>query len=81
MVSLVPSGPWRRVPTPSATLLLAFMLGSLARYRPTLAANLAESRLSLPLDAFVNEADGYALPAFRNLLYREELTVTRSQGL
>jgi hypothetical protein len=63
------------LPTLTASLMFSFFLASVFRYRPRLASKLESSRLNLLVDTFVNEADGFLIPAFRNLLYREELTV------
>ena len=60
-------------PTLSAGLILSFVLSSLFRYRPTLVRKLDNSGINLLVDVFLNEIDGLMIPAFRNLLYREEL--------
>jgi len=39
---------------------------------------LEDSRLNLLADVFFNEVDAFMLPAFRNLLYREELVLSYS---
>jgi hypothetical protein len=63
------------IPTITSTLLLSFVFATIARYRPILLEKIKESRYNLILDVFINETDGYIIPAFRNLLYREELAV------
>ena len=62
------------LPTMTASLLLAFALASLFRYRPLLAKQLDDSELNVLIDVFINEADGFMIPTFRNLLFAEELT-------
>jgi hypothetical protein len=63
-------------PTVSAGLILSFVLASLCRYRPVLVDQLEGSRVNLLVDVFASEADGFMIPAFRNLLYREELLIS-----
>jgi hypothetical protein len=60
-------------------LLLAFALASLYRYRPNLLDSIESSKISLIFDVFLNEADGFLLPAFRNLIYGELLCLHRSR--
>ena len=67
------------IPTITASLLLSFSFASIVRYRPILLNKLMDSRLNFLFDIFVREADGFLLPAFRNLLYREELAIIRNQ--
>jgi len=57
------------IPTMSASLLLSFVLASIARYRPNLLDRVESSKVNLLCETFSNEADGFMLPAFRNLLY------------
>lgn len=66
------------LPTLTASLLLSFSFASLVRYRPILLKSLVNSRLNLLFDVFTNEIDGYLIPSFRNLLYREELFVRQT---
>ena len=63
------------LPTLTATLLLAFALASIARYRPSIAHGVEETSLSVLLDTFIAEADSIVIPSMRNLLYREEVCV------
>ena len=63
------------VPSLTACLMLSFALSSIWRYRPHLANAMQESRVNLLADVFVNESEGIFIPTFRNLLYREWLTV------
>jgi hypothetical protein len=63
------------LPTSTASLLFASCLASLVRYRPALTEKLEGSRLNILRETFVNEADGYLIPMFRNLLFREELAI------
>lgn len=68
----------RILPTMTASLLTSFFLASVFRYRPKLARSLEDSRLNILAEVFINEADEFMLPAFRNLLYREEMTISSS---
>lgn len=63
------------LPTLTATLLLAFALASIARYRPSIARGVEEISLSVLLDTFIAEADSIVIPSMRNLLYREEFCI------
>ena len=63
------------LPTMTASLMFAFVLASICRYRPCLVRQLEESRLNLLADVFVRESPGVLVPTFRNLLYKEWLTV------
>jgi len=63
------------LPTLTATLLLAFALASIARYRPSIALGVEGTSLSVLLDTFIAEADSIVIPSMRNLLYREEFCV------
>lgn len=65
------------IPTLTACLLLSFSLASVARYRPLLAAEASGSPISLLIDVFVRESDSTVIPALRNLLYRQEVTISR----
>jgi hypothetical protein len=67
------------LPTASACLLLSFTLASLYRYRPNLLDSIESSRVNLIFDVFLNEADAFLLPAFRNLLYGEILCLYRTR--
>lgn len=69
------------IPTMTAALLNSFFLASVFRYRPRLARSLEESRLNVLADVFVNEADAFMLPAFRNLLYREEMVFSAAEHI
>jgi hypothetical protein len=60
------------LPTLTATLLLAFALASIARYRPSIERDVEKTSLSILLDIFIAEADSIVIPSMRNLLYREE---------
>lgn len=63
------------IPTLTASLLLSFSFASIVRYRPMLLKSLFNSRLNLLFDVFTNEIDGYLIPSFRNLLYRDEIFI------
>ncbi len=63
------------LPTLTATLLLAFALASIARYRPSIARGVEGISLSVLLDIFIAEADSIVIPSMRNLLYREEVCI------
>ncbi len=63
------------LPTLSAAMMLSFTLASVFRYRPHLVEKLQESRLNLLVDVFLEESAGFMVPAFRNLLYGEELVL------
>lgn len=63
------------MPTLTASLLLAFSLSCMVRYRPGILTKAMSSPINLLIETFVQEADGCVIPAFRNLLYREELSV------
>lgn len=65
------------IPTLSASLLLAFVLASLSRYRPHLLEKAENSRVDLLFEVFLNEANGTLIPALRNLLYGELLCLHR----
>ena len=71
----------RLIPTLTASLLLSFCLASVSRYRPILASRIRESRVNLLLDTFVNEADSIVIPAMRNLLFREEMVVSKPDAV
>jgi hypothetical protein len=66
----------RLLPTLSACLLLSFGLSSICRYRASLVRSLDDSPLRVLIDTFVNESDAVVIPAFRNLLYREEYCIS-----
>jgi hypothetical protein len=61
------------LPTLTAALLLSFALASLARYRPNLLDRVETSKINLLCEVFSNEADGFIIPAFRNLLYKQSM--------
>lgn len=63
------------LPALTASLLLSFVLASVARYRPNLTAQLEDSRLNIVVDVFTAESDCFVIPALRNLLYKEELSL------
>lgn len=65
----------RAFPAMTASLIFSFVLGSISRYRPSLRAELADSDLNLLADVFISESAGDLIPAFRNLLYREEMSI------
>lgn len=73
---------WRGVsrrplmPTLSSTLLMAFSLASICRYRPMLLRSAMQSSIALLINTFVNEADAVFIPSLRNMLYCEELTIS-----
>jgi hypothetical protein len=69
------------LPTLTAVLLLSFGLASISRYRPILARRAEDSALNLLFDVFVHESDSIMIPAIRNLLFREELCVSQTEGL
>lgn len=61
------------IPTLSASLLLSFVLASLSRYRPNLLDHVETSKVNLLFDVYSSEADGFVIPAFRNLLYGQTM--------
>ncbi len=61
------------LPTLTAGLLLSFVLASLARYRANILDRVESSKVNLLCEVFASEADGFMLPAFRNLLYAETM--------
>jgi hypothetical protein len=63
------------LPTLTASLLLSFALASLSRYRANVLDRVESSQVNLLLEVFANEADGFVIPAMRNLLYAETLYV------
>ena len=65
--------------TATASLLLSFYLSSLARYRPNIVERAENSKINLLLEVFSNESDGYMIPLFRNLLYREMIILMPSE--
>ena len=69
------------LPTLTSTMLIAFSLSSIVRYRPVLLDSAMKSPMSLLIDTFVNEADQVFLPTLRNLLYKQELTISPAQSL
>lgn len=66
------------IPTVSAGLLLAFVLASLARYRANVLNSVQNSKVNLLCDVFASEANGFIIPAFRNLLYGEPMYIRRT---
>lgn len=64
------------LPTLTASLLLSFALSSLCRYRANILDRVENSKVNLLCEVFANESDGFIIPAMRNLLYRELLTVS-----
>lgn len=72
---------WRGVsrspllPTLTSSLLFSFSLASLVRYRPALLNAALDSPYQLLIDTFVQESDGTFIPALRNLLYRQEVSI------
>ncbi len=69
------------LPAMTSSLLFAFVLSSISRYRANLAADLEQSKLNLLIEVFRAEADGLMVPAFRNLLYREQLGILAPYSL
>lgn len=67
----------RILPVLTASLILSFALSSLSRYRANLLSRSENTRLISMFEVFVNEADYFMIPAFRNLLYGHNLHVTR----
>ncbi len=67
------------LPTLTAGLLLSFSLASLCRYRASLLDRIEGSRINLLLEVFSGEADGFIIPAMRNLLYAETLYIHPSK--
>ncbi len=65
------------LPTLTACMGLSFYLSSLYRYRATLLDALPENRLSLLFDVFLAEVGTVLIPAFRNILYRESVSITQ----
>lgn len=65
------------IPTITSSLMLLFSFASIARYRPNILNCVESSNLNLLFDVFVNEVDGYMLPVFRNLLYREDMYISK----
>ena len=63
------------LPTLTAGLLLSFVLASLSRYRANILDRVESSKVNLLCEVFASEADGFMIPAFRNLLYREAMYV------
>ncbi len=61
------------IPTLTAGLLLSFALASLSRYRANLLDRIESSQINLICEVFANEADGFMVPAMRNLLYAESV--------
>jgi len=64
------------LPTLPSTLMMAFSLASIVRYRPKLLETAIESPLSLLMDSFSAESDHVFIPSIRNLLYREEMVIS-----
>ena len=63
------------LPTLTSLLLFSFSLASLVRYRPALLNAVLDSPYQLLIDTFVQESDGTFIPALRNLLYRQEVSI------
>ncbi len=72
----LPTGPI--LPTMTAALLFSFVICSLARYRPNVLASVEDSKLFLLFDVFCQEADGFLIPTFRNLLFGRSLQIAGS---
>lgn len=72
---------WRGVsrspllPTLTSLLLFSFSLASLVRYRPALLNAALDSPYQILIDTFVQESDGTFIPALRNMLYRQEVSI------
>lgn len=79
----IPRYAWRSVvdmpmiPTLSAGVMLSFAMASVARYRPWLLRELERSKYYLLWDTFLNEADGFMIPSIRNLVFAEELVLSK----
>lgn len=58
-------------------LMLSFVNASIVRYRPVLINNMAASPYAVLLDVVSAETDAVVIPAMRNLLYREQLTIAK----
>ena len=65
----------RILPTLTSCLLICFVLSSISRYRPYLVGWMDDARLNILFDVFSCEVTSLMVPAFRNLLYREEFRV------
>lgn len=63
------------LPCLTAAMLLSFVAASILRYRPSLADWIEDSRFNVIFDVFMRESDAWLLPAFRNLLFREQMFV------
>lgn len=63
------------LPSLTSALLFSFALASIVRYRPELLAKTMSSPMNLLVDIFIQESPAFMIPSFRNLLYREELTI------
>ena len=63
------------LPTLTSLLLLSFSLASIVRYRPALLNAALDSPYRLLIDTFVLESDAMFIPALRNLLYRQEVSI------
>lgn len=62
-------------PALTAGMLMAFAMSSWSRYRPNLLERLEKSRVNLLCDVFCSEIDALMIPAFRNLIFGENLRV------
>ncbi len=60
------SGPM--MPTLTAGMLLSFALACLSRYRANMLCRVENSGINVLCDVFCEEADGFMMPAFRNML-------------
>lgn len=66
------------IPTMTASILLSYALSCICRYRSWILDKAENSSLYLLFDTFTKECDGYMIPAFRNLLYKEALAICHS---
>lgn len=66
------------IPTLTCTLLTSFAFASVARYRPNLVSGIIDSPMQLVHTAFTMEADAIFIPSLRNLIFREEYVIART---
>ena len=64
------------LPCLTSILLLSFSIASIARYRPILLESTINSPINVLFGTFVSEADAIFFSSVRNLLYREQLSVS-----
>jgi hypothetical protein len=63
------------LPCLTSGIMLSFVLASLSRYRADVLDRVENSKINLLFEVFASEADGFLIPAMRNLLYAETLYV------